>query len=40
MFNTNVGIRASYYLGLADVVGGADLEFKNRGIGISLLSSL
>jgi len=42
MLNTNMGIRASYYLGLADVVKDADsdLNFKNRGIGISLLYSL
>ena len=42
MINTNMGIRASYYLGLADVVkdNDSDLNFKNRGIGISLLYSL
>ena len=40
--NTNMGIRASYYLGLADVAKDVDseLNFKNRGIGISLLYSL
>ena len=42
MLNTNMGIRASYYLGLADVIKDADsdLNLKNRGIGISLLYSL
>ena len=42
MFDTNMGIRASYYLGLADVIKDADsdLNLKNRGIGISLLYSL
>ena len=42
MLNTNMGIRASYYLGLADVLKDADsdLNLKNRGIGISLLYSL
>jgi hypothetical protein len=37
-----MGIRASYYLGLADVIKDADsdLNLKNRGIGISLLYSL
>ena len=39
MFDTNMGIRASYYLGLADVVKDLDSDsnFTNTGIGISLL---
>ena len=39
MFNTNIGIRASYYLGLADVADGVEsnYNFKNRGIAINLL---
>jgi len=37
--NANMGVRASYYLGLADVVEDLDSDFnyKNTGIGISLL---
>ena len=39
MLNANMGIRASYYLGLADVSKDADsdLNFKNRGLTISIL---
>ena len=39
MLNTNMGVRASYYLGLADVVKDLDSDsnFTNTGIGISLL---
>jgi hypothetical protein len=39
MLNTNMGVRASYYLGLADVVKDLDSDFNytNTGIGISLL---
>jgi len=39
MLNTNMGVRASYYLGLADVVKDldSDFNFTNTGIGISLL---
>ena len=37
--NVNMGVRASYYLGLADVVEDLDSDFnyKNTGIGISIL---
>ena len=37
--NASLGVRASYYLGLADVgkEGDSDENFKNTGIGISLL---
>ena len=39
MVNANIGVRASYYLGLADVAKDveSDLNFKNTGIGIALL---
>jgi hypothetical protein len=37
--NANMGVRASYYLGLADVAEDLDSDFnyKNTGIGISIL---
>ena len=37
--NANMGVRASYYLGLADVADDLDSDFnyKNTGIGISIL---
>ena len=39
MFNSSVGIRGSYYIGLSDVAEGepSNSNFKNRGIGICLL---
>lgn len=39
MLNANMGIRASYYLGLADVAKDitSDINYKNRGIGINIL---
>jgi hypothetical protein len=42
MLNANMGVRASYYLGLADVVEDtdSDLNWKNTGIGILLLVKL
>ena len=37
--NANMGVRASYYLGLADVAEDVDSDFNynNTGIGVSLL---
>jgi len=42
MFNSNVGARASYFIGLSDVIDGltSDNNFKNRGIGLCLLYKL
>jgi len=42
MLNSNVGARASYFIGLSDVIDGvvADNNFKNRGIGFCLLYKL
>lgn len=39
MFNSTVGARASYYIGLSNVADGAlsNQNFKNRGIGLCLL---
>jgi opacity protein-like surface antigen len=42
MINTKMGVRASYYLGLADVIKDvdSDFNFKNTGIGLALLYNL
>ena len=44
MLNSNVGARASYFIGLSNVIGAAgfpsDYNYKNRGIGLCLLYKL